>query len=73
MRSALELLKLNCKTMTDEEQSKLAIMLANCHFQKSGKTLFPCDNTMSIFDCTKDMTGDSWNTYTEFYTHASNY
>lgn len=71
MRSALELLKLNCKAMTDEEQSRLAITLSNCHFEKSGKHLFPCESTMSILDCTRNMTGDSWNTYTEFYTHAS--
>ena len=73
MRTALEILQLNCKNMTDDEQSRLAIMLSNCHFQKSGKPLFPCEESMSILDCTKNMTGDSWNTYTEFYTHSSKY
>ncbi len=46
-------------------------MLANCHFQKSGKPEFPCNESMSILQCTANMTGDSWNTYTEFYTHSS--
>ncbi len=71
MRTALELLSMNCKTMTDEEQSRFAVMLANCHFQKSAKPVFLCETGMSIMDCTRNMSGDSWNTYTEFYTHAS--
>ena len=73
MKAALELLKTNCKSMTDDDQSKLAIILANCHFQKSGKEIFPCNDSMSILECTQNMVGDSWNTYTEFYTHASNF
>lgn len=71
MRSALHILQINCKNMTDDDQSRLAIMLSNCHFQKSGKPLFPCSEEKTILECTKNMTGDSWNTYTEFYTHSS--
>ena len=39
----------------------------------SGKEIFPCNDSMSILECTQNMVGDSWNTYTEFYTHASNF
>jgi len=71
MLQILELFKLKCESMTDSEQSRLAIQLANCHFLKSGKPIFICYNNMSILNCTQNMYGDSWNTYTEFYTHAS--
>jgi len=71
MSKILQLFKVNCKSMIDEDQSRLAILLANCHFQKSGKPVFICYNNMSILNCTQNMSGDSWNTYTEFYAHAS--
>jgi len=71
MAKILQVLQVNCKLMTDDGQSRLAIQLANCHFQKSGKPTFICSNNMSILNCTQNMYGDSWNTYTEFYNHAS--
>jgi len=71
MLEILQLFQVNCKPMTDDDQSRLAIQLANCHFLKSGKPIFICSSNMSILNCTQNMSGDSWNTYTEFYTHAS--
>ena len=70
---AISRLRDGCKHLSDVEQSRLAIAFANCHFEKSGLKKYPCGESDSIEECTKDMTESvlAFNTYTEFYTHTS--
>lgn len=69
-KNAVSQLKSRCKSLTDIEQSRLAVAFANCHLQKSGRKTYFCDNTMSIKDCTVDMNSLAFQTYTEFFTHT---
>lgn len=63
---------IGCKRLTDDEQSRMALTLANCHLAKAGFDTYPCDETMEIKDCLNPMKGDSisFNAYTEFFTHT---
>eukprot|EP00057_Strongylocentrotus_purpuratus_P020023 XP_011674497.1 PREDICTED: uncharacterized protein LOC100889163 [Strongylocentrotus purpuratus] len=70
--NALEAVSTGCKRLTDDEQSRMALTLANCHLAKAGFDTYPCDDTMDIRDCLNPMKGDSisFNAYTEFFTHT---
>ena len=69
-KKAVLQLKSRCKSLSDIEQSRLAVAFANCHLQKSGRKTYFCDDTMSIKDCTMDMNSIAFQTYTEFFTHT---
>ena len=43
---------------------------ANCHLEKSGRQVYPCDDTMTIRQCTGNMDNVAFQTYTEFFTHT---
>nr|XP_054752079.1 uncharacterized protein LOC129257712 [Lytechinus pictus] len=70
--SALQTVAAGCKRLTDDEQSRMALTLANCHLAKAGFDTYNCDETMDIKDCLNPMKGDSisFNAYTEFFTHT---
>jgi hypothetical protein len=67
-------IKLNssCKAMNDKDQSRLALSLANCHLERSGRQTYACPTHKDIQYCTnRDIMDDlSFQVYTEFYTHA---
>lgn len=69
-KNAVSQLKTRCKSLSDIEQSRLAVAFANCHLQKSGRKTYFCDDTMTIKDCTVDMNSLAFQTYTEFFTHT---
>ena len=72
-KEALLDLDSSCKTMSDKDQSRLALSFANCHFERSSRQVYPCPSTLTIGDCTSpERMGDSaFQIYTEFFTHAS--
>ena len=81
MKEAFERLVSTCKTLSDEQQSRVklraahvlkqaAIAITNCHLHKSGKTTFPCSVEQSIRECTQHLPESVWNTYTLFYVQA---
>lgn len=49
--------------MNDEQLSKMAVQLLNCQSYVEGRVLFPCNEEMSIKDCTINMDADTWTSY----------
>ena len=73
-KDALGVLNSSCKAMYDNEQSRLALAFANCHFKKSGRKTYPCPHDRSMEECTngESMTDAAFHVYTEFFAHTSN-
>ena len=69
-REAVRGLDLSCKQLSDIQQSRLAVAFANCHLEKSGRQTYPCNDDMTIRECTGDMDHDAYQTYTHFFTHT---
>lgn len=71
---ALEALHVSCRSMSDDDQRRLALSFANCHFQSSHRSSYPCPSEKNIADCTSSSSmGDAaFQVYTEFFTHTSN-
>lgn len=69
-KEAVSRLNSTCRKLIDDEQRKLAVAFANCHLAKSGRQVYPCDDTMTIQECTGTMDDVSFQTYTEFFTHT---
>ena len=69
-REAVSRLNSTCKLLSDIEQSRLAVAFANCHLGKSARRTYPCTDSMTIEECTKDMDSVGFQTYTEFFTHT---
>ena len=69
-KEAVSQLDASCKELSDLQQSRLAVAFANCHLAKSAKQTYPCDDTMTIEECTRDMNPVAFQTYTEFFTHT---
>ena len=69
-RDARSQLDASCKNLTDMQQSWLAVAFANCHLAKSSRQIYPCSDSMTIDECTRDMNPVAFHTYTEFSTHA---
>ncbi|KAK6643619.1 hypothetical protein RUM43_005129 [Polyplax serrata] len=56
-------IKTSCFSMTEEELAKMSVNLLNCQSQVDERKLFPCTNSMTLRDCTKDMDANMWNAY----------
>ena len=71
-RNALSDLGTSCKTLSDTQQSRLALAFANCHFERSGRNRYECSIDQDIKDCTNSdvMDDTSFQVYTEFFTHT---
>ena len=69
-KEAVSKLNSTCRLLSDIEQSRLAVAFANCHLGKSARQTYPCTNSMSVEECTKDMDAVGFQTYTEFFTHT---
>ena len=69
-KEAVSQLNSTCRLLSDIEQSRLAVAFANCHLGKSARQTYPCTDSMSIEECTKDMDPVAFQTYTEFFTHT---
>ena len=69
-KDAVSQLDASCKDLTDMQQSRLAVAFANCHLAKSARQTYPCTDSMTIEECTRDIDPVSFQTYTEFFTHT---
>lgn len=69
-KEAVAGLNSTCKSLTDLQQSFLALAFANCHLEKSGRQTYQCNESVSFKDCTKGMDPVAFQTYTEFFTHT---
>ena len=63
-KEAVSKLNSTCRLLSDIEQSRLAVAFANCHLRKSARQTYPCTDSMSIEECTKDMDAVGFQTYT---------
>eukprot|EP01132_Coremiostelium_polycephalum_P004337 gene4337-5428_t len=68
----MDILSKGCKSMDDDQRSRLAIKLASCHLEKSGFETYRCTNDMSIRECTSKMDQIAFVTYTNFYISTEN-
>ena len=73
-KSALDDLHTTCRSMSDDQQRRLALAFANCHLQSSNRGIYPCHRDADISDCTsRDKMDDAaFQIYTEFFTHSNN-
>jgi hypothetical protein len=72
----------SCDDLDDDSHSRVnsntflllefALELTNCHLKKSGKKTFFCPINKEFQECSNEIEGDAWNTYTTFYTHSEN-
>ena len=69
---ALEDVEHGCKELTDDMQHYLSLKFTNCFLLKTGRTNYPCDGPEDVTQCTRDMTPEAYNVYTEFFTHTQN-
>ncbi|XP_054163912.1 uncharacterized protein LOC128961678 [Oppia nitens] len=69
-RNAIQSLDTNCKHLTEESQSRLAITFANCFLEKSGQKTYPCNERQDIKECFKHIDNRFFDSYTEFFTHT---
>lgn len=53
----------SCGRMTEEEMSKVAVLLLNCQSEAEGRPQFTCLDSMTIAECTAGMDPDTWNAY----------
>ena len=72
-KEALDNLHSTCRTMSDDDQRRLALAFSNCHFKASNRETYPCPPESDVGDCTSPSKMDSsaFNVYTEFFTHSN--
>lgn len=49
---------------------QLAVKLANCHLEGTGRVTFTCSEEMSVRDCASSVSHEQYMTLTEFFLHA---
>ena len=69
-KDAVARLNSTCRKLNDVEQSRLAVAFVNCHLEKSGRQVYPCDDIMTIRECTGSMDNVAFLAYTDFFTHT---
>eukprot|EP01138_Halocafeteria_seosinensis_P008258 gb/GECG01008439.1/.p1 GENE.gb/GECG01008439.1/~~gb/GECG01008439.1/.p1 ORF type:complete len:608 (+),score=60.66 gb/GECG01008439.1/:1-1824(+) len=63
----------SCEQMSDQEQRKLGLALANCHFEATGRQTFPCDAQQGSFstkECISGMSETAYIIFTQFFQQA---
>lgn len=50
----------------------MALKLTNCLLEKARKQVVHCSPREDIEDCTSLLSGDSWTSFTNFFTHIDN-
>ena len=73
-KEALDGLHSSCRTMSDNDQRRLALAFTNCHFESSNRGTYPCPKNVDISECTstEKMDDAAFHVYTEFFTHSNN-
>ena len=69
---AIRSLESGCKALTDDIQHRLSLKFTNCFLEKSGRQKYPCPEIQTLDQCTKNMPGESFGVYTNFFTHTQN-
>lgn len=69
--AALESLETGCRQLTEDVQHELALKFAECFLLKTGRQVQLCSGTDKT-ECTRNMSPEVFNTYTEFFMHTQN-
>lgn len=56
-----------CRQLSQEEQSRLALDLASCFLANSGKGSISCPGRQDVRSCTAKMDHQAFNTYQQFF------
>lgn len=56
-------LRSSCASLTEEQLAKFSVALLNCESAAAGRPQYPCNDDMTLRECTGDMDPDTWNTY----------
>ena len=65
---ALQELKIGCKSLTDELQSRMALNFANCFLEQAGQKTYPCEASQSMSDCLTGVDSNAFSAYSNFFT-----
>ena len=68
--AALEDLKVGCKVMDSEMQSKLAFAFTSCFVEMLGFPPYLCDKSSRIEECMKHLDQRGYNTFLEYFLHT---
>jgi hypothetical protein len=60
----------NCRDMSDEDFSRFALRLTNCHLSRNDRNTYDCKDDTDIRQCTKFMTDAIFAIYTDFFTKS---
>ena len=71
-KAALRRLDQGCKQLDDDMQSRLALGFANCFLEKAGMRTYPCEETVLLADCLRNVDNNAFTTYSNFFTHTQN-
>jgi len=67
--AALESLEAGCRQLTEDVQHALTVKFLECFLRKTGRPMESCDD-ISQQECTRQMSSEVFNIYTEFFTHT---
>jgi hypothetical protein len=72
--AALKDLHSNCRALTEDTQTLLAIRFANCFLEKSGQKTFPCQSDEDVKICVLRAQAEPsfFPSYLNFFTHTQN-
>ncbi|KAL4456305.1 hypothetical protein ABPG74_014266 [Tetrahymena malaccensis] len=62
----------DCKSLSEDQKSRLSLKLTNCLLVRSNKKPINCSDDVEFENCSYELNGDSWNTYSSFYMHIDN-
>ena len=66
--SALRRLDAGCRSLTDEEQARMALHFARCFLAKSGRDHPECEEEETVAECLRGADNVAFNAYTAFFT-----
>jgi len=67
--AALDSLETSCRQLTEDVQHELALNFVRCFLLKTGRPMVPCED-IDKTECTRRMSSEAFNAYTEFFTHT---
>jgi len=67
--AALESLENGCRQLSEDVQHELALKFVECFLLKTGRPVQPCSDVDKT-ECTRRMSPEVFNAYTEFFTHT---
>jgi len=67
--AGLDSLETGCRQLTEDMQHELALKFVKCFLLKTARQVLSCDDVDKT-ECTRRMSSETFNAYTEFFTHT---